>query len=257
MRKGLEIKSITAGYEKKSVIEGVSFSAEMGKVTAILGPNGSGKSTILKVISRIIKPTNGEVLLNGENLLFLSRQESAKRISYLPQSRNVREMKVSSLVLHGRFPYTGYPRKYKKEDYEKVDDALKKMGLYSKRDSLLSSLSGGERQKAYIAMSLVQETDVLLFDEPTTFLDISRQFKVLDEAKELAGEGKCVVIVLHDIIQALSTADKIVVLKEGRVMGEDTPENIYDSSILDEIFSVSIKRENGHYYYTEKDDEGI
>ena len=227
MREGLEIKSITAGYEKKSVIEGVSFSAEMGKVTAILGPNGSGKSTILKVISRIIKPTNGEVLLNGENLLFLSRQESAKRISYLPQSRNVREMKVSSLVLHGRFPYTGYPRKYKKEDYEKVDDALKKMGLYSKRDSLLSSLSGGERQKAYIAMSLVQETDVLLFDEPTSALDPELTRQVLSVIKALSERDMTMVVVTHEMNFARSISDWAIFMENGYIVEEGEPEVLF------------------------------
>ena len=129
------------------------------------------------------------------------------------------------------------------------------MGIEDKKDQLVSSLSGGERQKVYIAMCLVQETDVLLFDEPTTFLDISRQFKLLDEAKKLAKEGKCVVIVLHDIIQALETADNMVVMDEGRVVMEDTPSSVYDSGILEKVFSLRINKESSHYYYSRKDDE--
>ena len=101
---------------------------------------------------------------------------------------------------------------------------------------------------------LVQETDVILFDEPTTFLDISRQFKVLDEAKALAKEGKCVIVVLHDIIQALETADKIIVMKEGRVVSEDTPDNIFYSGVLDDVFSITLEKENGRYFYLRKKD---
>ncbi len=249
MMKGLVVRDISAGYDKKTVLENVSFSAEKGSVTAILGPNGSGKSTLLKVISKIITPYKGEIVLDGEDLFSLSRVENAKKVAYLPQSRNTSDIKVSSLVLHGRFPYTGYPRRYTKEDYKKVDEALEKMGLLDKKDTLVSSLSGGERQKVYIAMCLVQETDVILFDEPTTFLDISRQFKVLSEAKELAREGKCVIVVLHDIIQALETADKIVVMKDGRTVAEDTPEAVYSSGILDSVFDIKIRKYADHYHY--------
>ncbi len=249
MMKGLVVRDISAGYDKKTVLENVSFSAEKGSVTAILGPNGSGKSTLLKVISKIITPYKGEIVLDGEDLFSLSRVENAKKVAYLPQSRNTSDIKVSSLVLHGRFPYTGYPRRYTKEDYKKVDEALEKMGLLDKKDTLVSSLSGGERQKVYIAMCLVQETDVILFDEPTTFLDISRQFKVLSEAKELAREGKCVIVVLHDIIQALETADKIVVMKDGRTVAEDTPEAVYSSGILDSVFDIKIRKDSDHYHY--------
>ena len=255
MNKGLVVNGISASYDKKRVLHNVSFSAPMNGVTAIVGPNGCGKSTLLKVISRIIAPTEGEVFLDGVSLLSLTRTDSAKRVAYLPQSRNTSDIRVSSLVLHGRFPYTGYPRKYREEDYVKVENALRKMGVEDKKDQLVSSLSGGERQKVYIAMCLVQETDVLLFDEPTTFLDISRQFKLLDEAKKLAKEGKCVVIVLHDIIQALETADNMVVMDEGRVVMEDTPSSVYDSGILEKVFSLRINKESSHYYYSRKDDE--
>lgn len=250
MKDGLVVKNITAGYEKKRVIEDVSFYGEKGKVTAIIGPNGCGKSTLLKTISKVITPEKGEILLDGVNLLSLTRTESAKRVSYLSQSRNTSEIKVSSLVLHGRFPYTGYPRRYSNSDYKKVDAALEKMGVGNKRDELVSSLSGGERQKVYIAMCLVQETDVILFDEPTTYLDISRQFKVLAEAKEIAREGKCVIVVLHDIIQALETADKIVVMDKGRVVLENTPDEVYASGVLDSVFDINIKRASDHYHYS-------
>ena len=234
MNKGLVVNGISASYDKKRVLHNVSFSAPMNGVTAIVGPNGCGKSTLLRVISRIIAPTEGEVFLDGVSLLSLTRTDSAKRVAYLPQSRNTSDIRVSSLVLHGRFPYTGYPRKYREEDYVKVENALRKMGIEDKKDQLVSSLSGGERQKVYIAMCLVQ---------------------LLDEAKKLAKEGKCVVIVLHDIIQALETADNMVVMDEGRVVMEDTPSSVYDSGILEKVFSLRINKESSHYYYSRKEDE--
>ena len=251
----LEVEGLKFKYTDNNLFNDVSFRILQKDHIVLVGDNGCGKSTLLRVISRIIAPTEGEVFLDGVSLLSLTRTDSAKRVAYLPQSRNTSDIRVSSLVLHGRFPYTGYPRKYREEDYVKVENALRKMGIEDKKDQLVSSLSGGERQKVYIAMCLVQETDVLLFDEPTTFLDISRQFKLLDEAKKLAREGKCVVIVLHDIIQALETADNMVVMDEGRVVMEDTPSSVYDSGILEKVFSLRINKESSHYYYSRKDDE--
>ena len=160
----LIVRNLSAGYDGKRVINDISFSAKKGEMTVIVGPNGSGKSTLLKSIGGIIKPFKGEISLCGEDLLSMKERERAKKVSYLSQNRGMAEIRVENLVLHGRFPYTGYPRRYKAEDYDKVWRALKKMGIYEKRDEMVSSLSGGERQKVYIAMCLVQETDVILFD---------------------------------------------------------------------------------------------
>ena len=248
MNKGLVVNGISASYDKKRVLHNVSFSAPMNGVTAIVGPNGCGKSTLLRVISRIIAPTEGEVFLDGVSLLSLTRTDSAKRVAYLPQSRNTSDIRVSSLVLHGRFPYTGYPRKYREEDYVKVENALRKMGIEDKKDQLVSSLSGGERQKAYLAQCLAVGADVVLFDEPTAFLDISFQLKFLSDAKALAREGKAVVMVLHDLREALEVADSLMVMKEGRALMEDTPSAVFESGILESVFSVSIRKAEDHYY---------
>lgn len=248
MKEELVIRNLSAGYDKKVVVSDISFRAKKGEITVVLGPNGSGKSTLLKTIGRIIKPYSGEISLYGEDILALKQSQSAKRITYLSQSRGIPEIRVENLVLHGRFPYTGYPRRYKKEDYDKVNDALKKMGIYHKREELMSSLSGGERQKVYIAMCLVQETDVILFDEPTTFLDISRQYQVLSEARELADEGKCIIMVLHDIPVSLETADKIVLMDKGRIVMEGKSDEVFDSGILQTVFGVEVKKTVDHYY---------
>ena len=214
MKGKLEVKGLSAGYGKKRVIENVSFEAERGKLTVIVGPNGSGKSTLLKAISRIVKPDSGTVTLDGESLYSLSPKERARKITYMAQGRDVPEMKVGALVLHGRFPYKSYPVHYGEEDYRIVDEELEKMDILHKKDELLSSLSGGERQKAYLAQCLAVGADVVLFDEPTAFLDISFQLKFLSDAKALARKRKDVDMVLHDLREALEVADSLMVMKE-------------------------------------------
>ena len=248
MKGKLEVKGLSAGYGKKRVIENVSFEAERGKLTVIVGPNGSGKSTLLKAISRIVKPESGTVTLDGESLYSLSPKERARKITYMAQGRDVPEMKVGALVLHGRFPYKSYPVHYGEEDYRIVDEELEKMDILHKKDELLSSLSGGERQKAYLAQCLAVGADVVLFDEPTAFLDISFQLKFLSDAKALAKEGKAVVMVLHDLREALEVADSLMVMKEGRVLMEDTPSAVFESGILESVFSVSVQKAEDHYY---------
>ena len=166
----------------------------------------------------------------------------------MAQGRDVPEMKVGALVLHGRFPYKSYPVHYGEEDYRIVDEELEKMDILHKKDELLSSLSGGERQKAYLAQCLAVGADVVLFDEPTAFLDISFQLKFLNDAKALAREGKAVVMVLHDLREALEVADSLMVMKEGRALMEDTPSAVFESGILESVFSVSVRKAEDHYY---------
>ena len=242
------IKNLTAGYGDKTVLDNVSLTIPDSRVTVILGPNGCGKSTLLKCICQIIKPFSGTIVADGEELSSLSFPERAKRVSYLAQNRPVPDILVRNLVLHGRFPYLSYPRRYRPEDRRAVDEALERLGLSSYADKLVSELSGGERQKVYLAMSLAQGSRTLLFDEPTTYLDIAHQFAVLDEVRQLCTEGKSVVMVLHDIPEALETADHMIVLSGGRVMKEDTPEKVFESGVLDEVFNVRVERGDGHYW---------
>lgn len=244
----LDISKINGGYDKRPILFDISFSVNSGEVTTIIGPNGCGKSTLLKGLCGILPLTSGEVSFNGDNLLKLKPAELAKRISYLPQSRRVPYIRVENLVLHGRFPYLSYPRHYKAEDYEIVQKALERMNLLDKKDCRVDELSGGERQKAYVAMCLAQGTDIMLFDEPTTYFDIKHQYSFLDEAKSLATEGKCVIMVLHDLAQALENSDKIVVLDKGRVVLEGCSEEIYQSKVIESIFGVRISKAEGHYF---------
>ena len=238
----LEVKEIRAGYGHGEVLHGVSFRAEKGEITAILGPNGCGKSTLLKTLCAVHPAAAGQVLLEGRDLLTLPPNLLARKVSYLAQGRQIPEITVERLVLHGRFPYLSYPRRYRREDYEIARRVMAQMGILDLAETPLSRLSGGQRQKAYIAMALAQDTEVVLLDEPTTYLDISHQLQFLHQARELADAGKYVLMVIHDIPLALEWADRAVVLQEGAVAAEGTPEAVCGSGCLPRVFGVSVER---------------
>lgn len=245
------MKNLTVGYENRQVLHDINLEFKAGKVTALIGPNGCGKSTLLKSLVRIQPHLQGEVLVQGKPVEQYSTKEIAKQVAYLSQTKNVPDITVLKMVLHGRFAYLSYPRRYRKEDYEIARNALAWAGLLELENEPVNRLSGGMRQKVYIAMALAQDTPVILMDEPTTYLDISQQLKVMAMAKQLAQQGKAVVMVLHDLPQALRTADEIVVLHNGEVSIQGTPREVYESGKLTAVFDVKLHRleaENGYYY---------
>jgi len=251
----LETKSLCAGYPNKRVLQQMNISIPSGKLTVILGPNGCGKSTLLKVLCGILPMESGEVILDGENVQTVSRKTLAQKVAYLAQSRQIPDITVKRLVLHGRFPYLGYPRRYRKEDYACATRAMEEMGIADLADTPLQNLSGGQRQKVYIAMALAQNTPVILLDEPTTYLDISHQLQMMQHARYLAQQGKTVVMIIHDLPHAFQTADYMILMKDGAVAAEGTPEEIYAAGIVDSIFGIKLGRaytENGWCYYCEK-----
>lgn len=248
----IAIKDLYSGYGDDDILKGVSLNILNNKLTVIAGPNGCGKSTLLKTISGIIKKTSGSIIIDNVDLSNISPLDRAKRIAYLSQNRSVPDIAVKNLVLHGRFPYLSYPRRYRAEDREAVDIALERMGIEGLRDKMVSELSGGERQKVYIAMALAQGSDYLLLDEPTTFLDISHQFQLLDLAKELCSENKSVVMVLHNLESALSIADSFILLDKGRLLFEGSVDDVYSSKLIDKVFNVEIKKESDHWWCKKK-----
>jgi iron complex transport system ATP-binding protein len=251
----LEIKSLSAGYPGKPVLQNIHATIPEGKITAILGPNGCGKSTLLKTLCGILPAQRGQVLLHGEDLLALTPKMRAKKLSYLAQSRQIPDITVEKLVLHGRFPYLDYPRRYGKADYTCADAAMDAMGITELKDTLLQNLSGGQRQKAYLAMALAQDTPVILLDEPTTYLDIAHQLQLLQQARDLSRQGKTVVMVIHDLPHAFSWADKILLMEAGNLVSQGTPEEIFTSGMADRVFRVALRRtqtENGWRYYCEE-----
>jgi len=250
----IRLKDLTAGYPGRTVLTGVELTFHRGEVTALLGPNGSGKTTLLRTILGLQRHQSGEILVDGLPLDALTPRERAKRMAYLSQSRPVPSITAGRMVLHGRFPHLGYPRKYRPEDYAAVKWAMERAGVGDLAQRPLSELSGGQRQRVYLAMALAQEAPYVFFDEPTTYLDVARQLETMDTARTLAAGGKAVVMVLHDLPLALRTAHRLVVLDEGRVKAAGTAQEVFQSGLLNEVFGINVCRlrtENGWRYYYE------
>lgn len=251
----IEVKYLTAGYPEKQVLRSIDLTIPEGKVTVILGPNGCGKSTLLKAMCGVLPAQSGEVLVDGQNILALPQKMLARKVAYLAQSRQIPDITVQRLVLHGRFPYLSYPRRYRKEDYACAHRAMQTMGITELADTLLQKLSGGQRQKVYIAMALAQDTPVIFLDEPTAYLDISQRLQLMDQAQMLTRQGKTVVMVSHDLDHAFRLADHMILMKEGSVAVEGMPEQLYSSGLIDSVFRVKLNRlqtENGWRYFCER-----
>lgn len=245
----LKINEICAGYGARQVLFEVSAELNKGDIVSVIGPNGCGKSTLLRAMAGLIKITSGDVMIDGAAASDLSRNEVAKRIAYLPQGKSTPDMTVEQMVLHGRFPYLDYPRRYSAADRRIALEAMRAVGVDSEAERPLCALSGGMRQNAYIAMALAQSTDYVLLDEPTTYLDASHQISLMDTLCALARSGKGIVAVLHDIPLALGYSDKVLLMSEGRAVAFGTPDEILRSGLIEKIFGISVLRDaNGGYY---------
>lgn len=250
----IELVNVCAGYDGEEILHRINLKIEPGKVNVLVGPNGCGKSTLLKALVRLNPHSAGEIRVCDRAISDYDSTSLARQIAYLPQKRNVPDISVLKMVLHGRFPYLKYPRRYRAEDMQKAQEALAWVGMEHLADENVNRLSGGNQQKVYIAMALAQDTPVILMDEPTTYLDISHQLRVMDLAKKLADEGKAVVLVLHDLSLALQTADYVGVMADGEMVRFGTSEEIFESGVLDEVFDVKVRRmqtEGGWKYYYE------
>jgi len=237
----LEIRNLSTGYTGNLVLQNLSMSFPAGAVTVIAGPNGCGKTTLLKALTGILH-ASGSAVLDGQELLTLTGRERAQKVAFLPQNRQIPEITVKKLVLHGRFPYLSYPRRYRQEDIRVAEAAMEKMGISHLAQRSLATLSGGQRQKVYIAMALAQDTPVVLLDEPTVFLDIAHQLQLMELAKDLAAQGKTVVLVLHDLTLALEHADRLAVMQDGSIVSIGSPEEVYHSGCLRDVFGVGTGR---------------
>jgi iron complex transport system ATP-binding protein len=209
-------------------------------VTALVGPNGSGKSTLLKGLADQLTPDAGSVLVDGQAIETFDKKELARRMGLLSQeSTSPNTITVEDLVYHGRYPHRGFFKSVTDADEQAVERAIDLAGCGHLRDREVGSLSGGQKQLAWIAMVLAQETDVLLLDEPTTFLDLHHQLEVMEIIETLRDESDItVVVVLHDIQQAARLADEMVALKDGAIRAHGTPEEVVTEDLLAEVFEV-------------------
>lgn len=238
----IEVRNLSVGYENTNVLQDINLKFQPGEITVLAGPNGCGKSTLLKSIVRIVPHSQGKILIDDVPNSQMSTKELAKKVAYLAQNKKAPDISVMKMVLHGRFAHLSYPRKYRQQDLEIAKEAICWAGLEHESEKNVSKLSGGMQQKAYLAMALAQDADTILLDEPTSYLDIAHQLRLMDLTKNLAKAGKAVVLVLHDLTQALQIADKMVILKDGKILSEGTPECIYEDKSLEEAFGVKIEK---------------
>lgn len=247
----IELENVHVRYGTHPVLQGLSAGFPPGRVTSIVGPNGCGKSTLLKTITGLCPPAQGTIRIGGVPLTQLTPRQVAQQVAYLPQSRSIPSLSVERMVLHGRFAHLSYPRRYRRQDLEAAEQALAWVGAQDLRDKSLSELSGGQRQKIYIAMSLAQDAETILLDEPTTYLDIRSQMEILSLIRKLAAMGKAVVLVLHDLHLVMRYTDHVLLLRDGKIAAEGSPHAIYESGELERSFGISlqyVQTPQGAYY---------
>ena len=233
-------QNMTVGYEDRSIINGLNIDIPEGKFSVIIGPNGCGKSTLLKSFARLLRPQQGNVLLDGKSIYEIPTLRLARQIGLLPQSPLVPGgITVADLVSRGRFPYQNFLSQLSKADYEAISAAMEAMGIMDLADKPVDSLSGGQRQRVWIALVLAQDTDILLLDEPTTYLDIAYQVEILDCLEKLNKYKKTTIVaILHDINLSIRYADHIFAMKGGRLIAEGAPRDIITTDLMRQIYGL-------------------
>lgn len=236
----LEVKHLCAGYKDHCVIEDVSLSFEKGKIYSIIGPNGCGKTTLMRSISRNHRPSAGQVLLHGENIFQMNTKRVARHIAMLSQhNAPLGDITVRTLVSYGRYAHRDWWKGQTTEDQETVCWALERTGMSDYSNRKINALSGGELQRAWIAMSIAQKPEILLLDEPTTYLDISHQLEIMELVSKLNREEKITIImVLHDINHAARYSDELVVIHRHHVYQQGDPWSLLRSNVLRDVFHV-------------------
>ncbi len=236
----LRTENLETNYEKFTVFKDLNFEIKEGLVTTIIGPNGCGKSTLLKTIGRILKQKSGSVFLQGQDLHKIHTKQIAKQLALLPQNPVApAQLKVEELISYGRYPHRNNVNKLTKEDKETIEWAMDITKTLSFRNRQIANLSGGQRQKVWLAMALAQKTEILLLDEPTTYLDMAHQLEVLQIVEKLNKEQKITtVMVLHDINHASRFSHEIITMKEGEIVKIGTPGEIITPAVLEEVFRI-------------------
>ena len=238
----LEAADLCVNYGALQVLRGISLTIAPGELTVLIGPNGSGKSTLLRTLARLVKPAAGEIRFDGAELRSIGSRELARRVAYLPQSpEGPDDLTVEELVWRGRYPNRGLFSSATVEDAAAIDRAIEHAGMGELRDRGLATLSGGEHQRAWIAMCLAREPDVLLLDEPTTFLDIGHQVDLLRCLTRLNEEqGITVVMVLHDVTQAAHYARRVIALRDGEIRHDGPPAEVVTADRISGLFNSAV-----------------
>ena len=251
----LKLENFSTGYKNKIIIDSINLSINEGEWFGIIGANGSGKSTLIKGICRIIKPQKGKVFLKGKDINNLSNKSISQQISFLPQGINSNlSISVSDLVALGRSPYKNFwDFDLTKNDKSIIEESLKLVEILDLKDCLLSEISGGQRQRAFLALALAQETEIIILDEPTNYLDINHQIKFLQILKDLQFKKHLTIItVLHDLNLCARFSDQIAALKNGLLIEVGEPKDILNKNIIKNIFDINVlisKTKYGQQFY--------
>ncbi|WP_405421063.1 ABC transporter ATP-binding protein [Streptomyces erythrochromogenes] len=238
----LAARGITVGYGGRVVIDDLDVAVPPRVITTIIGSNGCGKSTLLRTLSRLLKPTKGSVVLDGDDIARLRTRDVAKKLGLLPQAPVAPEgLTVADLVARGRHPHQSWLRQWSSDDAAVVERALAMTGVADLADRPVDALSGGQRQRVWISMTLAQGTDLLLLDEPTTYLDLAHAIDVLDLVDDLHESGCTVVLVLHDLNLAIRYSDNLIVMKAGSILAQGHPRDVITADLLHEAFGLRAK----------------
>ncbi|WP_337182669.1 ABC transporter ATP-binding protein [Shinella sp.] len=235
----LHADNVTLRYDERTISRNLSVSIPDGSFTVIVGPNACGKSTLLRALSRLLKPSAGQVVLDGKSIADFPAKETARRLGLLPQSSIAPEgITVADLVARGRYPHQSFLRQWSRADEEAVIAAMEATRVTDLSGRPVDELSGGQRQRVWIAMVLAQETPILLLDEPTTFLDIAHQIELMDLLADLNGQGRTVVAVLHDLNHACRYASHLIAMKDGATVAEGRPSAIVNERLVEDVFGL-------------------
>ncbi|MFI1286252.1 ABC transporter ATP-binding protein [Streptomyces sp. NPDC020858] len=236
----LTAENVTLGYDQRVIAENLSVEIPDNSFTVIVGPNACGKSTLLRALSRMLKPSAGRVLLDGQAIGSMPAKKVAKTLGLLPQSSIAPDgITVADLVSRGRYPHQGLLRQWSAEDERVVNESMASTGVAELADRAVDELSGGQRQRVWIAMALAQQTPLLLLDEPTTYLDIQHQIDVLDLCAELHEEhGRTLVAVLHDLNHAARYATHLIAMRGGEVVAEGPPAEVVTAELVEKVFGL-------------------
>ena len=244
----LEVKNIDFSYGKKEILKDISFSASKGQVISIIGPNGSGKTTLLKCINKINTPTNGEIFIDGDDILKIKVEKISKKIAYVPQMLNESfDVNVTEVIMMGRRPYISWA--ITDRDIDIVANVMKDMEIEHLAEKSFSELSGGQKQKVLISRALVQEAPVFLFDEPTSFLDIKNQLEVLSKAREFAKENeKVIILVVHDLNMVMAYSDKILLMNDKKVISFNSPDKVLTEENIKDVYGIDVCIRDNHIF---------